>query len=315
MSAARNRGLPLPPGLPVLDLPLWATYLDDISFAFPLSSAAPNGKRLLAMGDSWFNYLPHYDVIWWLRAKYGFACESVAVIGEKLTDMASSGHQLCDLRDKILALDDGQRAEIVAVIVSGGGDDIVGCPKVLAGLLNGAGSGKPPINDAEFNRVVDTDLRNVLIDVLSSTSDLVQDCLHRTVPIYLHGYAHPVPDGRPGPISNWLKPAFDSRGYANPRQCTDIMESIIDRFNAMQLAVIHQVSTTQNMAAVCHIDVRPALTNSLVADAYKSDWQNEIHPTIPSGFEKVADMFAAALTTGCGRATASRRRPRGVARV
>lgn len=297
--------------LPIVTLPKWAPYLDDIARLLPLPFASPNGKRLLAMGDSWFNYLPHYDAMWWLHAKYGFACNSVALIGDKLTHMArpdpwdprnpkklgsdDPGHQLADLaimlRDD---LDDDQRKAVSAVLVSGGGNDIAGKRDDLEALLNDAGSSSS-INDQAFKAMVEVRLRSVLVDVLSAVTELSSIYLQRVVPIYIHGYGWPVPDGRPGPVKNWLRPAFEFRHYTDLQQCTDIMKCLIDRFNAMQLDVIKQTTGNAAFAPVHHVDLRPVLSNIVSADAYKADWQNELHPTIPRGFEKVADVFARVL--------------------
>ena len=131
---------PLPPFVPAFTLPVWATYLDTLATLYPALAAPSNGKCLLAMGDSWFNYLPHYDVLWWLRAKYGYACDSVAIIGEKLVHMApppgwdpksptkieigEPGHQLADLAIAMRALNQQQKGEVAGVVISGGGNDI-----------------------------------------------------------------------------------------------------------------------------------------------------------------------------------------------
>ena len=297
---------------PVFILPSWAPYLANIAQTLPLVPARPRGKRLLAMGDSWFNYLPHYDVIWWLQAKYGFDCDSVAVIGEKLIHMAppdpwcphdpkrlpigTRGHQLADLAITMRDLDSDARAAVSAVLVSGGGNDIAGDKDVLADLLNDASAGPPHINKKAFDAIVDVQLRRDLTDVLEATIQLTDIYFeNRVMPIFIHGYAWPVPDGRPGPLTSWLKPAFDKRNYTDLQQCTSIMKCMIDRFNAIELDVISKLPKAQGLQRVHHIDVRPVLTNELTGEAYSADWQNELHPTIPSGFEKVADLFANAL--------------------
>lgn len=309
----------LPPFIPVFTLPPWATYLGNIAPLLPSLVAPPNGKRLLAMGDSWFNYLPHYDVIWWLRAKYGFACDSMAVIGEKLVQMAppkgwdpfnpptdlkigDPGHQLAALALAMRALSGGQKDEVSAVLISGGGNDIagdghvVGSGNVLRQLLNDAAAGPPHINAAAFEKIVRQDMYALLRDILTQTIRLIDIYLpNRKIPIYIHGYAWPVPDGRPGPINNWLKPAFDDADYTSLQLCTDIMQDLINRFRQLILDVIAEVTLPGTPQRAFYLDVRGALSNSLAGGAYKADWQNELHPSIPAGFEKVADLFAHAI--------------------
>ena len=55
----------------------------------------------------------------------------------------------------------------------------------------------------------------------------------------LHGYGHPVPDGRgflggfwvlPGP---WLKPGFSAKGYDDIAKNVGILVDLIDRFNGL----------------------------------------------------------------------------------
>lgn len=291
----------------------WSRYLDNLALPLPLSFGRPDGGRLLAMGDSWFNYLPHYDVIWWMQAKHGYQCKSVAVIGAELTEMARPvgwdpndpkapqtpcGRQLYELTLALRDLDDAQRSQVKAILISGGGNDIAGNRNKLAALLNRAGT-TPPINRAAFDQRVNRELRETLVDVLTATVELRRIYLRPEVPIFIHGYAHPVPDGRPGPESNWLHPAFHRQGYSDLQQCTDIMKDLIDGLNDMQrsvLGMLDRVGGAKLFARVHHVDMRGVLVNDLAAQAYKSDWQNELHPTIPRGFEKVADRFAAALT-------------------
>ena len=59
------------------------------------------------------------------------------------------------------------------------------------------------------------------------------------IPVLLHGYDYPVPDGRgymggfwalPGP---WLEPAFRRKGYADMTERVRVMAGLIDRFNDM----------------------------------------------------------------------------------
>ena len=114
------------------------------------------------------------------------------------------------------------------------------------------------------------------------------------VQILIHGYAHPVPDGRgfwggfwilPGP---WLKPAFDKKGHQKEDDNTDTMANLVDRFNEMLEAV------ASDSEDVKYVDVRPCLSN---ATNYKDDWADELHPT-GGAFRRIAEAFHEILAKG-----------------
>jgi hypothetical protein len=121
-------------------------------------------------------------------------------------------------------------------------------------------------------------------------------CRRRTggvIPIIIHGYAHPVPDGRgvlggwgplPGP---WLQPGFRDKGFSEMATCLDMAADLIDRFNAM----LQRIAALKEFGHVRYVDVRGTLSRG--AD-YKRWWANELHPTA-RGFGAVADRFAAAI--------------------
>jgi hypothetical protein len=119
----------------------------------------------------------------------------------------------------------------------------------------------------------------------------------------VHGYDYPVPDGRgflgggwilPGP---WLKPGFDEKLFTDLNATTQMMMTVIDRFNAM-LQNLVQEPGFQN---VRYIDLRKTLSNSLAN--YTDWWANEIHPNGggifggQDGWGAVAAKFEAVLAT------------------
>src|SRR5204863_9248595 len=100
---------------------------------------------------------------------------------------------------------------------SGGGNDIAG--DEFAILLNHAASSLPPLNESIVSGVVDIRLKDAYIRILSGITAITNNYLGRPLPIVVHGYDHPVPDGRgfmggwwalPGP---WLKPGFTKKGH------------------------------------------------------------------------------------------------------
>lgn len=287
----------------------WARYLDAGPPVPTIERVlAVNSAHLLAMGDSWFNHFPPFDVLVALRRKYGYTVHSVAVARALLADMApppgwdpanppeqpasGRGEQLYRLLSLVKQLDPADKRAVKAVMVSGGGNDVAGDATVLSSLLNDAASGKPPIDDAAFHQLVEVDLRGVLAEVLSAATEIGKQHLNRTVPILIHGYAHPVPDGRAAVLGAWLRPVLTDKGYDLPAG-TAIMEDLIDRLNLMQTDLL--AGNPKELGHVTHVDLRPVLSNELTGRAYRADWQNELHPTIPAGFVKVADAMHAVL--------------------
>ena len=283
----------------------WADYLSAVCANAPPDDPL-SSVDLLAMGDSWFHYFPPFDVLVALQNKYRYTYRSVAVAGAPLATLAppdawepsspsgtpaqrpENGRQLCDLLALLKALGPVNGLCVKAVLLSGGGDDVAGDRAVLESLLNPSPTA-PAINADRFHEVVDKSLRARLATVLSATTHLCNLYLGRAVPIVIHGYAHPVPDGRGAGGPPWLKPTFDKLGYTELVISTKVMADLIDGLNSMQTSLIFD--NPRHFAHVNHVDVRPALSNILGANAYRATWQNELHPTIPHGFTLVADQL------------------------
>ena len=116
---------------------------------------------------------------------------------------------------------------------------------------------------------------------------------HTRIPILVHGYDYPVPDGRgfwggwpfPGP---WLQPGFYEKNFTDLQRMTDMMRDIMDRFNTM----VAGLSALPGFAHVRYVNLRGTLSDKLTD--YKQWWDNELHPN-KQGFEAVAKKFAAAI--------------------
>jgi len=119
------------------------------------------------------------------------------------------------------------------------------------------------------------------------------------IPVFIHGYDFPVPDARwlggvSAPTRAWLYPSFNAKGYeSNPGQYpangTPIMQALITRLNQMQIALA-ALPKFQNR--VFHVNLTGTLSSQPAA--YKADWDNELHPSVP-GFTALTQRFAAAL--------------------
>ncbi|HLX86754.1 MAG TPA: hypothetical protein VKR59_22850 [Terriglobales bacterium] len=246
---------------------------------------------LVAVGDSWFDY-PFFDVLKDLDDNYGYNVESTAHRGDPIEQMAYHLGQLDDLPrklDKIEALGAVPRA----ALLSGGGDDLAG-PE-FGMLLNNAFSPISGWDNDIVAGVLNDRLYTAFIAMLSGMDSLIQSRFGKSIPILLHGYDYPVPDGRGylgvfghylfGP---WLEPGFREKNFGVLGQRVQMMRDLLDRFNEMLQ------SLNSRFPFVHYIDLRNTLSTVLTGDAYKTWWDNELHPTA-QGFKKVTDRFESVL--------------------
>lgn len=243
---------------------------------------------LVAEGDSWFDY-PWHDVLRMLEDEHGYDVESVAHRGDSVESMAYSGQleAFTRLIEKLLR----QGTVPEAILISGGGNDVAGGELGL--LLNHAVSAHPGLNDQVVSGVIDQRVFDAFVTMIAGVTAVSRARAGAAIPILVHGYAHPVPDGRgvlggwgplPGP---WLQPGLLSKGFAWRGEGAQMMATLLDRFNVM----LARVAALPGFDHVRYVDVRDVLSNG--AD-YKTWWANELHPT-KRGFSAVADRFATAI--------------------
>jgi len=247
---------------------------------------------LVAAGDSWFDY-PFYDVLKLLDDNHGYNVESAAHRGDAIELMAYQGGQLekfARCLEKIAA----QGAIPRAVLLSGGGDDIAGTEFGM--LLNNATGDIAGWNSEIVDGVINQRIADAYQVMLTSMSEYCQKDLGKTLPILIHGYDYPVPDGRgvlggwpfPGP---WLEPGFREKFFTDLTNNVALMHDIIDKFNDMLARLVKNPA----FANVHIVDLRGTLSTDLANDAYQAWWGNELHPT-EKGFSAVADKFANVLS-------------------
>ncbi|RZK61596.1 MAG: hypothetical protein EOO59_04670 [Hymenobacter sp.] len=245
---------------------------------------------LVAEGDSWFDY-PLHDVLTLLEDAHGYEVESVAHRGDQVESMAYREGQLDDF---IRRIDKVLRRGLIphAILLSGGGNDIAGSEFYM--LLDDARSAAPGLNAAVVDGVINQRIRLAYVAILSAVTRVCEQRLQRTIPILVHGYDYPVPDGRgflggwgplPGP---WLAPGFAAKGYGSLAVRKQLVKDLIDRFNEM----LARVAALPAFAShVRYVDLRGTLPTG--AD-YREWWSNELHPS-PGGFARVAERFAQVL--------------------
>ena len=256
---------------------------------------------LVAEGDSWFN-LPEFgplkrtDVIDELE-KLNYDVKHVANPGDTIETMAGKD-QFYDFAKKLLQLNDPPHA----ILLSGGGNDI---PDNLKGMLNGNNSN--PLNKKEVKKVIDGLYRAywTLLKKINHLCAALFDQKNK-IPVLIHGYAYPVPDGREffylqdvdlvlfdvtglvrhGP---WLQPKFEKRGYTCLKKNTKTMQKLINCFNCM----LQRLDPNKNSFShiyVQHVDVRKCLKNDLQNNSYRDHWADEFHPS-KEGFKLIAKKF------------------------
>lgn len=246
---------------------------------------------LIAEGDSWFDY-PLHDILKMLEDRHGYDVESVAHKGDPIEEMAYGGNQLEDLTRRIEKLN--RRGVIPkAILLSGGGNDVAG--DEFGMLLNHANSALAGLNKQVLNGVIDERIRTAYVTIISAVTAICEGKLALKIPILIHGYDFPVPDGRgflggwgplPGP---WLEPGFRQKGYENVDRRIELAHELIERFNVM----LKTIADFKPFAHVTYVNLRNTLSTG--AD-YKTWWANELHPT-EKGFDLVTNRFVDALNT------------------
>lgn len=244
---------------------------------------------IVAEGDSWFDY-PGTDVLGELQDKHAYEVESVAHAGDRVESMAYGEGQLTDFArrlEKVIR----QGTIPAAILLSGGGNDVAG--KEFHMLLDHKLSPNPGLNARVVEGILQQRVLLSYAHWISKVTSICEDKLGRPVRIIVHGYDHPVPDGRgfwggfwflPGP---WLKPGFIAKGYEDMNERIKIARELIDRFND----VVESLPQLSGFAHVRYVDIRGTLTKH---PGDKRLWANELHPK-PRGFSLVANKFAEAI--------------------
>ena len=263
-----------------------------------LAAAAPAGagRVLLVAGDSWFNYNggPKVDLASVLRTKHGFEVFNLARSGQELAFLAKSGLSAIGTRFNELA----QQGKLpAAILISAGGNDVVG--KTLLNYVLPFGAGPGGLNGAATERMMDGTrpsgmMRANIHKILDALGHDCKGTNGKPVPVIWQGYDDPIPDSRilndvtsPGGIFTALYQHLKRIGYSTLQRRFDVMQAVVVRYNAL-LAEFSQDASYSHFFV--HADLRGTLVNTLAGEAYKQDWLNEMHPT-PAGFEKLADRL------------------------
>jgi hypothetical protein len=245
----------------------------------------------LAIGDSWFEYPLHNEVVSFQNNAIAANSQlgamgnppphilNQALHGQATTAMLSWENQqamIKVLQDPNQWLNE-QTGLPDAILVSAGGDDLVG--DQLAIYLDYGGGG---LNVARFQGVLDS--------VQASYMDLfaLRDIFAPHVPIIGHCYDYAIPDNV-HPICTkaaWLWPSLAFAGY-DYNTGLQIITAMIDQFHGMLAALAAVPANNFSL-----VDTRNTLTRNATQP---NGWANEIHPWYP-GFTVLAERFLAHLS-------------------
>lgn len=234
--------------------------------AAPAAALAMPAPRLVAEGDSWFDYPPGTDLIDCLENDRGYDIENFALAGDTLENMIfgtgidDDFTRIPPTIDSVLACISNVQPK--AFLFSGGGNDVAG--DEFESFLNHAGSGLPALRRDFLNEVM-----GVFESYYTSLVNRVAAASPGTY-IVTHGYGHTKATGKGvgffifrfgGP---WMKPALTKKGIFNQPQQDAIVRDLIDAFNTMlgRLANRHPKFK--------YVDLRPLLDPD-------NDWANELH--------------------------------------
>ncbi|GMG82379.1 hypothetical protein LNKW23_15920 [Paralimibaculum aggregatum] len=250
-------------------------------------------RPVIAEGDSWFSIPIFADLLDELEDSHGFDITSVAHHGDTLESMAFAFAQRNGFTRQFLKMLDRDTPP-EAVLLSGGGNDIAGEQFRL--LINPARGLHRGLNAAILDELVHVRLREAYATLIGAIGFLARERIGHEIPIFLHGYAHAVPDGRgfgwiniAGP---WLQPAFRAQGYEELDETREMVAAIIDAFNAM----LASLAGSPGMAHVHYmnfVDVMPTEGD------HRRWWNDELHPT-DRGFRLLAERLAARVEAVLG---------------
>lgn len=250
-------------------------------------------KRIIvAEGDSWFAF-PANNVLEDLEDLFTYDVRSAAHRGDTMESMAYLDRQHDQLARCLLRIaqeDNSPRA----ILISGGGNDFAGDGlRMMLNHYKSDSARRDIVDPIILHRLIHVRAKESFVRLITHINRFCANIFGRRVPILIHGYSYPVPDGRkPGPWflgpwmpGPWLAPAFEDKGYTDLARNTNTMRAIVTSFNEM-LRSLHGGSG--ELTHVLYVDVLDCLTSDLAQ--YQEDWNDELHPT-ETAFERVAQRF------------------------
>ncbi len=223
-----------------------------------------NGLKLIAEGDSWFQY-PFVldDIVDQMSGSYAICC--IAGAGHTLQSITASQELPKAIRSE---RPDG-------VLLSGGGNDLLG-EATLTLHLNDFQPGLAP--EGYFRDSIGRHL-DLMLDFYTQ---LIEGALKvdPALNLFVHGYDWPIPDPEKG---GWLGAPMVNKGIKDVELQRQLIHILIDRFND-KIAGLE----ASYPGKVHYVDCRGAVGGV-------DNWYDELHPN-DAGFARIAERFRARIT-------------------
>jgi metacaspase-1 len=238
-----------------------------------------SGPRILAEGDSWFEYPYSKDLIVWLGERYPVL--SLAKAGDSFREVTA-------VRDELFSVlrHPPQRKDFHIVLLSLGGNEVMGRMEDVVYPFD--------INRSEDNYIRST-YQDLLDDVKSKYSKIIDRIIdNHTQHVILHGYDYP--DARepmqPGDQPNgsqWIGPPLKhERGIDTLQTWRRIANMMIERYNTMLKGL---AARPQYSGRVHFVSLLGTIGQKDHRHGPNSDmWADEIHGS-DEGFAKLAEKF------------------------
>ena len=243
----------------------------------PAPAKARPPLRLVAEGDSWFDYPPHLGI----EGTGGVITELAGRLDIPILNLAKAGDEARYM------LGEQQRRRIRklftdpatphAFFFSGGGNDVAGEPLVL--WIRDRRAGMKPAD------AVDPKRYNAVLDLtISAYEDLraMRDAHAPQCVLFLHSYDYAVPNGKGvcglGP---WLEPSLEARGWKDYEEAKAIVKALLTAFRL-------------RLEAFAAADPEGTVLVPTQGLLTEDQWDNELHPT-RKGFKVVARAFEEAV--------------------
>jgi lysophospholipase L1-like esterase len=242
-------------------------------------------EKIVAEGDSWFDYLPGTDIIDCLRSHYNYVIRNYAKAGDTLENMIY-GTEIDSYFDRISPTIERVLKKIKALqpkvfLFSGGGNDIAG--EEFASFLNHKSSGLPPLREDYVDTMVNTVFRKYFEDLISRV-----EAVSPATYIVTHGYGHTIPTGKGVTfliftfVGPWIRPALAKKGIFDKAEQRETVARMIDAYNNM----LHQLAESND--SFIYVDLRHEIDP-------EDDWVNELHLK-NSAYARVTDKIHKAIS-------------------
>jgi lysophospholipase L1-like esterase len=281
------------PSKPFLRKPHVVRVLDVLSGEPSTNPDSPEyGKRFIAEGDSWFSFnaIPHSaNMLDQLRFEVDSIVLTLSNPGDTMKHMGEIASN--PMLKKYLS-EPGFEYDWDAILLSGGGNDLIGAVKDI--VVSGTGS------DPQ-NWINNAALQNTLAAVVGGYSNIVAvrsaSKTNAQKPVFVHTYDYPTPRNAPAKFlwdkmfGPWFWNKYEALGIKDENLRRAITDHVLDAL-AQTLLKLPERFERFNV-----VDTRNTLIRAEPgATGNSNDWLNEIHPN-SGGYQKIADKLSAAIVS------------------